>query len=162
MKNMKTINALNLSILAVGILAIGFLSFSLQQNDDPWSEGQLMDPASLAERMTDTTGQALPLILAVNPDGMYGLPYEGGIQGARWFGPAEEEEHLNELKSFLEGVEKDSEIVLYCGCCPFDKCPNIRPAFSLLNTMGFTNHYLLNLPKNIREDWILLGYPMED
>jgi hypothetical protein len=34
-------------------------------------------------------------------------------------------------------------VVIYCGCCPLDKCPNVRPAFTLLKTMGFTNLHVL-------------------
>ena len=53
-------------------------------------------------------------------------------------------------------------IVIYCGCCPFEHCPNIRPAFNLLNEMGFTNQKLLSLQKNIKADCIDKGYPVSD
>ena len=65
---------------------------------------------------------------------------------------------INYEKHFL----KKRNIVIYCGCCPFKDCPNIRPAFSLLNSMKFTNHKLLNLPLNLKTDWINHGYPMSN
>jgi hypothetical protein len=53
-------------------------------------------------------------------------------------------------------------VVIYCGCCPFAKCPNVRPAFSTLLGMGFKNPRLLNLSHNLKADWIDKGYPLED
>jgi hypothetical protein len=50
-------------------------------------------------------------------------------------------------------------VIIYCGCCPFDKCPNIRPAFAALKEMGFKNARLLDLPKNIKADWLDKNYP---
>jgi hypothetical protein len=50
---------------------------------------------------------------------------------------------------------------VYCGCCPFEKCPNIRPAFNLMKAMGFSNGKLLNLPTNLKQNWIAKGYPVE-
>jgi hypothetical protein len=60
----------------------------------------------------------------------------------------------------LEKLPKDASIVVYCGCCPYRSCPNVRPAFNLLNSMGFKNHKLLDLPQNIKVDWIDHGYPV--
>jgi hypothetical protein len=62
----------------------------------------------------------------------------------------------------LSTLPKDANIVIYCGCCPFVKCPNIRPAFTLLNKMGFKKHKLLNLSHNVKTDWIDKGYPVRD
>ena len=52
-------------------------------------------------------------------------------------------------------------MIIYCGCCPFRRCPNVRPAFELLKKMKFTNAKLLNLPTSLNDDWISKGYPME-
>jgi hypothetical protein len=35
----------------------------------------------------------------------------------------------------------------------------VRPALALLQQMKFTNYHLLNLPHNIKVDWIEKGYP---
>lgn len=146
-----------------------FLAFTLftanmlpAQEGEPWTDAQLMNAADLAELLTDNEASDLPLILAVNPDGMHRMAYDAGIKGAKWFGAADNEENLDRLEAFLKDIDREADIVLYCGCCPFTMCPNVRPAFELLNRMGFKNHKLLDLPENIVDDWIDHGYPMKD
>jgi len=51
--------------------------------------------------------------------------------------------------------------VIYCGCCPFDHCPNIRPAYTALNAMGFKKLRVLVLPTNFATDWVDKGFPMQ-
>lgn len=138
------------------------ISFAFQDKafgQEPWSKKQLIAPSELAEIITNNNTTP-PRIISVGPEGAHGLAPGKGIKGAVEYGSADEPENLHKLKAELEELPKDAEIVLYCGCCPFDICPNIRPAFSLLNEMGFTNHRLLNLKKNIRVDWLNKGYPM--
>jgi hypothetical protein len=36
---------------------------------------------------------------------------------------------MDALKKAVAGLAK-ARPVLYCGCCPMTKCPNIRPAFN--------------------------------
>ena len=141
---------------------LGIILFTLQSKvlaQEPWIEQQLIEPSELAAIIENEEIQA-PYIISVSPENAHGLRPGKGIKGAIDFGAADEPENLEKLKASLEALPKDSEIVLYCGCCPFNVCPNIRPAFSLLNEMEFTNHKLLNLKKNIRVDWMNKGYPM--
>jgi thiosulfate/3-mercaptopyruvate sulfurtransferase len=63
------------------------------------------------------------------------------------------------MRQQLSKILKDARIVIYCGCCPLEHCPNVRPAFILLNDMKFTNAQLLNLEHNVKTDWIDKGYP---
>jgi hypothetical protein len=51
--------------------------------------------------------------------------------------------------------------VLYCGCCPWNRCPNIEPAFSKLKEMGFTDVKVLYLAENFGADWAAKGYSVE-
>jgi len=83
------------------------------------------------------------------------------IEGAKNLGAASKKENLDKLRNNLKNLPKSSMVVIYCGCCPFDKCPNIRPAFSLMKKMGFSNGKLLNVPVNLKQDWISKGYPMQ-
>ena len=53
------------------------------------------------------------------------------------------------------------QVVIYCGGCPFSRCPNARPAFELLKELKFTKAKLLNLPTSLNENWVSKGYPME-
>jgi hypothetical protein len=123
----------------------------IKKQTEPWNPDQLMAPADLATIINSSTATK-PLIISVGPAGL--------IKGAADIGPAREKENLNKLKKLLSEEKKDREIVIYCGCCPFQNCPNIRPAFSLLNSMKFTKHKLLNLSHNLKADWINYGYPM--
>ena len=125
----------------------------VDQPTEPWRPDQLMPAADLAENIQHPT-ETPPLIICVGPSGV--------IKGSVETGPAQEKRNIAKLKRVLAKEKKDREIVIYCGCCPFKDCPNIRPAFSLLNSMHFTNHKLLDLPHNIKVDWIDRGYPMEE
>jgi len=138
-----------------GVLAITLLSvmaFNKKQTE-PWTPDQLMQPETLAAIINDSTA-AKPLIISIGPAGL--------IKGAINTGPAHEKENLSSLKKLLSKENKKTAIVIYCGCCPFKDCPNIRPAFSLLTSMKFTNHKLLNLPHNLKIDWINHAYPMNN
>lgn len=144
------------------LFLVAFVSFAFQDSlhaQEPWRENQLMPPSELAAILTNENAKA-PLIISVSPEGMHGLKPGKGIKGAVEYGAADEQKNLNQLKADLKNLPKDSPIVLYCGCCPFNVCPNVRPAFKLLNEMAFTNHQLLNLENNIRVDWMNKGYPM--
>ena len=124
-----------------------------QQKPDPWKDSQLMDPALLASRIEKKKTKDL-VILSVGPEAI--------IKGSVDIGPTREPENLEKLRNYLKNIPKDKEIVIYCGCCPFVKCPNIRPAFNLLMELGFKNAKLLNLSKNIKTDWLDKDYPTND
>ena len=122
-----------------------------QIQTEPWTSDQLMQPENLTAIINDSAVEK-PLIINVGP--------VGSIKGAIKVGPAKEKENFNNLKKLLSKEDKKRTIIIYCGCCPFKVCPNIRPAFELLTKMKFTNHKLLNMPNNLKTDWINHGYPM--
>ena len=84
------------------------------------------------------------------------------IKGSIYIGPTKDQKNLDTFKTQLDKLPKDANIVIYCGCCPFDRCPNVRPAFELLNKMEFRNQKLLNLSHNVKADWIDKGYPVTE
>jgi hypothetical protein len=51
--------------------------------------------------------------------------------------------------------------VLYCGCCPWDKCPNVRPAYDALKKMGFLQLKVLRMNQDFARDWVEKGLPTE-
>jgi hypothetical protein len=120
---------------AITIILIG-TSFILNQTE-PWRPDQLMEPKDLATLMNNKSVTE-PLIVSVGPSGL--------IKDAVDMGPVHEKENFNKLKEFLSNQKRDRQIVIYCGCCPFEHCPNIRPAFTLLNDLKFRIKELLNLP----------------
>ena len=83
------------------------------------------------------------------------------IAGSVYTGAASTPEGLAALKAAAGKLPRDAEIVVYCGCCPWDHCPNIKPAMELLRQMGFTRAKALYVPTNMAKDWFDLGYPAE-
>jgi hypothetical protein len=140
-----------LAWLSLICISVCLLTGFHQHAAEPWTEKQLMAPADLAH-IIDNPQIKQPIILSVGPGAV--------IRGSLDMGPAHEKAGYDKLKRQLEQLPKDADIVIYCGCCPFEHCPNIRPAFSLLNEMKFTNQRLLNIEHNIRTDWMDKGYPV--
>jgi len=46
---------------------------------------------------------------------------------------------------------------LYCGCCPWDRCPNLGPAFKRLHDWASARE-VLYLANNLGADWVAKGY----
>lgn len=136
-----------------------FIAFVLQAcaaangGGDPWTKQQLMEPADLAKVLNDPQAPQ-PIVFNIGPQAV--------IKNSIDIGPAKDKTNLKKFREQLEKLPKDANIVIYCGCCPFSRCPNVRPAFSLLNEMGFKNQKLLNLTHNIKVDWIDHGYPINE
>lgn len=142
---------LRISQFFLGLLFLG--NIACGQGKEPWKINQLMPPASLAESINNQkTGNML--IINIGPDAV--------IKGSIDIGAAQESGNVKKLKELLKNEKKDKEIVIYCGCCPFSRCPNVRPAFKTLMEMGFKNAYLLDIPQNIKVDWIDKKYPVAD
>lgn len=95
-----------------------------------------------------------PLIISVGPSGL--------IKGAISIGSVREDENAENLKKLLTKEKKHKEVIVYCGCCPYKNCPNIKPAYTILASLKFTNFKLLDLPQNLKVDWIDKGYPMNN
>jgi hypothetical protein len=75
-------------------------------------------------------------------------------------GAASNAEGLEGLKKLVTKLARNQMIVIYCGCCPWDDCPNIRPAYQALKEMGFTNFKVLDIPNRMGDDWTAKGYPI--
>jgi thiosulfate/3-mercaptopyruvate sulfurtransferase len=137
----------------VSLFAVSFIlsSFSPRSSGEPWRPDQLMDPAVLARLISDPQAHQ-PVLISVGPAAV--------IKNSVDIGATHEKTNLKRLRVELDHLSRVSEVVVYCGCCPFNHCPNIRPAFNLMNEMKFERHKLLNLPKNIKVDWIDKGYPV--
>lgn len=134
------------------LLFLGFSSgISAQNFTDSWTSNQLMDTKVLAERIVQNKMKNT-LVINIGRDAV--------IKNSFNAGPGKEVKNIDKLKAHLKNIPKDKEVVLYCGCCPFDKCPNIRPAFKALTDLGYKKAKLLNIPKNIKVDWIDKGYPV--
>ena len=76
-------------------------------------------------------------------------------------GPTSKPEGIEALKTAVAKLPKDADLVIYCGCCPMVKCPNIRPAYRTLKELGFKHLRVLSLPTNLHTDWVSKDYPSE-
>ena len=120
-------------------------------------QAQLIQPDEL-NRLLQTSGAAKPLILQV---GSHVLFAEAHIQGAEYAGPGSQAAGLKQLQDRVASLSHKTFIVLYCGCCPWNRCPNLGPAYWQLNNLGFTYVKVLYLADNFGADWVNMGYPVE-
>lgn len=150
---MKSIQFYIVFTISLSVIFCLFVVSAGAQQKEPWTSSQLLDPSVLAS-IIDDSAREQPVVICVGPGAV--------IKNSHDAGPAGEKANLKKLKAHLDTLQRDANIVIYCGCCPFSKCPNIRPAFTLLNDMGFKNHQLLNIPQNIKTDWIDRGYPVNE
>ena len=125
---------------------------------EPWTDAQFIQPADVARELANAKGMNRPTIVFV---GVHTL-YEGAhIPGAVFHGPAMTEQGLADLKKWAQDLPRSTNMVIYCGCCPFDRCPNIRPAYAALRGMGFKRLRVLLVMTNFATDWVAKGYPVE-
>ena len=73
---------------------------------------------------------------------------------------AQRKAFLQALQEALRAIPPGRSIVLYCGCCPWVDCPNVRPALQLAQDLGRHDVKLLHLPRNLQLDWIDQGLPI--
>jgi hypothetical protein len=143
-----------IAFIALMLLFTGTAISANKIADDPWKPEQLMEPQVLLTIISNNKGNALPVILNIGS--------VNSIKGAISTGPASDADGIAELKKQLKNIPKDKLVIIYCGCCPLYKCPNIRPAFKLLAAEEYTNVRVLNLKTNLKTDWIDKKYPMDD
>lgn len=122
---------------------------STAQNPENWTSKQLTEPAALATTLK--THKDVPVMFSVGPAAL--------IPNSIDIGMVKDEANLAKFKAQISKLPKSANILIYCGCCPYEHCPDVRPAIALLKSMQFTNYHLLDLPHNIKTDWISKGYP---
>jgi thiosulfate/3-mercaptopyruvate sulfurtransferase len=162
MPNRSRRNALRL-LTATSALALwqaaqssGLAQIAQMHSLDPWSMAQATQPGQLAA-ILQRKSSAKPVILQVGFAVLYRSEH---IPGSKYAGPASTPAGLELLKQTVANVPKNSDIYLYCGCCPLDKCPNIRPAFEALRKMGFTHLHVVEMQTGFGKDWVAHGYPV--
>lgn len=124
--------------------------------EEPWNEAEALQPSDLVKLLGDATTAPVVVYVGFKP-----LYRPGHIPGAPLHGPASDSQGLDDLRRWAERISRSTMVVIYCGCCPLDKCPNVRPAFSLLRKMGFTNLHVLKLPTSFAADWVDKAFPLE-
>jgi thiosulfate/3-mercaptopyruvate sulfurtransferase len=116
----------------------------------------LIQPADLATNLKNATA-AKPLLVHV---GFRKLYTQAHIPGSEYAGPTSDEAGLQLLRTRVAKLPKDSSIVIYCGCCPWENCPNVAAAYDALHASGFTRVKVLYIADNFGTDWVDKGYPV--
>ena len=146
-----------LGAIFLGAGAMSMLLTSHAQNSaDPWSPAQTVQPNDLVKELADTK-IAVTLVYV----GFQRLYTAGHIKGAQFHGSGGSAEGLAQLKTWAATLPRSTNLVIYCGCCPLERCPNLRPAFTALREMGFTKLRALILPNSFAQDWADNGLPYE-
>jgi rhodanese-related sulfurtransferase len=138
----------------VSLVVIASAAFAYQASTIATSH--LINPEELVKILQSAKGEK-PLLIHV---GFHVLYLQGHIPGSEYFGPASDPGALQKLRTRVESLPRNKFIVIYCGCCPWNHCPNLKPADDALRAMGFTNVKALYIPNNIATDWRDKGYPM--
>jgi thiosulfate/3-mercaptopyruvate sulfurtransferase len=121
----------------------------------PVPAAAVMEPEELA-RILQSQAAEKPLIFQV---GFRFLYKQAHIPGSEYLGPASKDEGLEQLRQRLAPVARTRMVVLYCGCCPWIKCPNVKPAYDALHGMGFTQVKVLRIEENFGANWVAKGFP---
>lgn len=136
------------------------LMFSLQMSTPSSAQSNepaLIQPAELAH-LLQNSASTKPLMIQV---GFRVLYQQAHIRGSEYIGPGSSAEAIQQLRKRVAGLPRTAAIILYCGCCPWVRCPNVHPAFRELHSMGFTNVKVLYIPQDFGTDWVSKGYPVE-
>lgn len=141
------------TVAAVAIpIAITLSAFAFQASAIP--QAQIIEPEELAKVLSGKENK--PLLIHV---GFHVLYLQGHIPDSQYMGPARDAAALEQLRARLKSVPRNTFLLIYCGCCPWDHCPNVKPAHDALRAMGFTNVKVLHIADNIATDWIAKGFP---
>ena len=117
---------------------------------------RLINPEDLV-KLLQTSGKEKPLMIQV---GSHVLFAQAHIPGSEYIGPASSESGAQQLRKRVESLPRTTFIVLYCGCCPWSHCPNVKPADDALRATGFTNVKVLYISDNFGANWVDKGYPV--
>jgi len=118
----------------------------------PWTEQQIIQPETLVKILNDPKA-AKPTI--INTGTMR------NIKTAVNYGPVSDSKGMAQFKDEVAKLNKEKEIIIYCGCCKMENCPNVEPAFTHLTNSGFKKVKLLYLKDDLVFDWVNKGYPMD-
>jgi thiosulfate/3-mercaptopyruvate sulfurtransferase len=142
---MNTISLKYLCILFFLILSLNGFSQNAFKPD------QLIQPDVLAKKIAEPDAKR-PIILNVGA--------EENIKSAIEIGPLSSPSKQDAFKKAMAKIDKNEEIIIYCGCCKLKDCEKIQIALNYVKSKGYNKVKILNLPENLQKDWIDKEYPM--
>jgi len=143
-------------VLLMGLLSTALIPVVSAQQASQISSSRLIKPEELVAVLQFSTGER-PLLIQVGSHVLYSQAH---IPGSEYIGPASSAGGLEQLRQRIESLPRKKFIVIYCGCCPWNHCPNVKPAVDVLEAMGFTNVKVLYIANNFGTDWVDKGYPV--
>lgn len=117
---------------------------------------RLINPEDLVKTLQSSKAEN-PLMIQVGSHVLYSQAH---IPGSEYIGPASSDAAVQQLRKRVESLPRNKFILIYCGCCPWGHCPNVKPADDALHAMGFTNIKVLYIANNFGADWVDKGYPV--
>ena len=117
----------------------------------------LVQPAQWAAKLKDGSASKT-LMLHVGFKSMFDQAH---IPGSEYAGPGNTGAGLQVLRDRVASLNRDAAVLIYCGCCPWTRCPNMAGAYAALKELGFTNVQGLYIEENFGKDWVDQGYPTE-
>jgi thiosulfate/3-mercaptopyruvate sulfurtransferase len=145
----------SISILIIAIAATCFMSIRAAGQATSIPQSRQITPENLLPFLQKPAKER-PLMIQV---GSHVLYTQAHIPGSEYIGPASSEAGLQQLRKRVEPLPRTKFIVLYCGCCPWSHCPNVKPADDALHAMGFSNVKVLYIADNFGANWADKGYP---
>ena len=152
----------------VSFAILGSFTFHPQQAQGQWAAPQSASATTIPaaqlihadelNNLLHARGADRPLILQVGSRMMFDQAH---IPGSEYAGPGSQAQGVGLLRGRVGTLPRSTSIVLYCGCCPWNRCPNVGPAYQLLREMGFTQVKVLYLANNFGDDWVNRGFPVE-
>lgn len=160
---MKGASVTAVSIAATAVVLLSLTVAGAAQQDKPQPRAQHAETQPEMPRISAADLAAVlggsgekPLVLQVGVARLFRYAH---IRGSEYAGPASEAEGIEMLRKRVQALPRTAAIVIYCGCCPWEHCPNVHPAYDELRKMGFRNVKALYLPSNFKFDWDDKGYP---
>ena len=124
--------------------------------ETPLAGEMLIEPEDVAKAI-QSSKPGKPVLIHV---GFHILYSQAHIPDSQYLGPASTDEGVQKLRKAMQSVPRKKFIVLYCGCCPWTHCPNIKPAYEALHSMGFTNVKVMHIDDNLGTNWVNKGFPV--
>lgn len=143
----------SLFFLSGSVLLLASIALAFQASAIP--SAQLINPEDLVKTLKSQSEK--PLMLQVGSHVLYA---EAHIPESEYVGPASTDAGLQQLRKRVASLPHNKFILLYCGCCPWNHCPNVKPAADALRSLGFTNVKVLFIANNFGTDWVDKGYPV--
>jgi rhodanese-related sulfurtransferase len=121
-------------------------------------DAQQIQPADLVPLLAEKDAAKAPVVIQVGSQVFF---RQAHIAGSVYAGPGSQAAGLALLEKTVAPLAKDKFIVLYCGCCPWNRCPNVGPAYKRLQELGYTNVKVVYFAHNFGDDWVSKGYPTQ-